>query len=475
MSRSTKISIFSILIALISSVIYLYQHEFQQLASNLYNNAPILKQNTRDTRYVLIIDAGSAGSRIHIYTFDHQSSDPQLVNEEFDYVIPGLSSYENPQEAALSLTPLIEKAMEIVPEHCHHYTPIAVKATAGLRLLGSDQSAMILNLVRDMLYKYPFRVNDVEILDGKHEGVYAWTTVNYLLGNLNTNNTAAVFDLGGASAQVVFEPDFSVYPEQEAEQLLRHGDDHQYDMKFGDAHHKLYQHSHLGFGLMTARQNIHKTLIEQEKGRSLFWNELKIKDGDVFVNPCIATGQRRTVKIDTSSNNNNKNLVSVEMVGPDEPNDGKQCLELAKQVLKLDKHCATGHCAFNGVHQPSIVDTFSSEPLYIVSYFYDRIFPLNVEPSFPLEKLFQLTETVCQGEAAWQREYYHSAMDELNDRPEWCLDLSYMTVLLNNGYGIPHDRRLTIGKQVDGYGLSWTLGAALRLLKLPIEVPELDE
>ena len=48
-------------------------------------------------------------------------------------------------------------------------------------------------------------------MDGKDEGVYAWITTNYLLGNIGSSEklpTAAVFDLGGRFTQIVFEPEF---------------------------------------------------------------------------------------------------------------------------------------------------------------------------------------------------------------------------------------------------------------------------
>ncbi|CAJ0882674.1 12551_t:CDS:2, partial [Entrophospora sp. SA101] len=91
----------------------------------------------------------------------------------------------------------------------YNCTPVAVKATAGLRLLGTEKSSRILEAVRNHLgNKYPFQIieNDgVVIMDG----VYAWITVNYLLNKIGLKKkspTAAIFDLGGGSTQIVFEP-----------------------------------------------------------------------------------------------------------------------------------------------------------------------------------------------------------------------------------------------------------------------------
>ncbi|CAI4716837.1 AIG_G0043750.mRNA.1.CDS.1 [Saccharomyces cerevisiae] len=51
----------------------------------------------------------------------------------------------------------------------------------------------------------------VSVMGGDDEGVYAWITTNYLLGNIGAGSkipTSAVFDLGGGSTQIVFGPTF---------------------------------------------------------------------------------------------------------------------------------------------------------------------------------------------------------------------------------------------------------------------------
>jgi hypothetical protein len=148
-----------------------------------------------ETQYALMIDAGSTGSRMHVYTFSNcladdvsaseaQNALPTLKDELFYPITPGLSSYKgNPKGAAKSLEPLLEKALEAVPKSERSCTPIAVKATAGLRLLGKKESADILNEVeRWLTQEWPFHVveDGVVIMDGKDEGVYAWITINYV-------------------------------------------------------------------------------------------------------------------------------------------------------------------------------------------------------------------------------------------------------------------------------------------------------
>lgn len=102
-----------------------------------------------------MIDAGSTGSRIHVYRFNNCGPTPELENEVFEQTKKkeggsGLSSFrEDAEGAALSLDPLMDVAVKSVPEEYRSCSPVAVKATAGLRLLGPEMSNKILEAVRD--------------------------------------------------------------------------------------------------------------------------------------------------------------------------------------------------------------------------------------------------------------------------------------------------------------------------------------
>jgi guanosine-diphosphatase len=127
-------------------------------------------------QYALMVDAGSTGSRIHVYRFNNCGNTPELEHEEFKMIQPGLSSFKQDAEgAAKSLDPLLNVALKTVPDRLKFCTPIAVKATAGLRLLGDELSKNILDAVRHRLEtKYPFPVvggDGVSIMEGKDEGV----------------------------------------------------------------------------------------------------------------------------------------------------------------------------------------------------------------------------------------------------------------------------------------------------------------
>jgi len=417
-----------------------------------------------------MIDAGSTGSRIHVYKFNNCGSTPELEHEEFkmtetiDGKSSGLSSFDTDAEgAAKSLDILMDVAVKTVPDNFKACSPVAVKATAGLRKLGPEKSQKILDAVRTRLETvYPFPViskeeNGVTVMDGEDEGVYAWITTNYLLGKIggpDHSETAAVFDLGGGSTQIVFEPTFKApnggMPEKMAE------GDHKYKLSFGGRDFELYQHSHLGYGLMAARETIHQTLIEDIHATSPdehTWTKSPV------TNPCIVPGMVREVKVNLPKGHVLGESISVNMTGPSSPAPA-QCRKLAEKILAKDKECALSPCSFNGVHQPSLAKTFANEDVYTFSYFFDRTDPLGMPESFTLKELHHLTSQVCGGEKQWDVfQGIPKAMEELRGRPEYCLDLNFMLALLHTGYEMPIDREVKIAKKIKGNELGWCLGA----------------
>ncbi|KAL1954483.1 hypothetical protein VTO42DRAFT_1125 [Malbranchea cinnamomea] len=337
-------------------------------------------------------------------------------------------------------------------------------------MLGKETSENILEAVRTRLETvYPFPVvsrekGGVEIMDGKDEGVYAWITTNYLLGKIGSaehSPTAAIFDLGGGSTQIVFEPNFSGNGKAGLPENWPAGN-HTYELSFGGRDFSLYQHSHLGYGLMAARAAIHRAIVEAKHKSSPNDQSWLSKP---LTNPCIGPGMSIDVNVTLSNEHPLGSEVVVRMVGPEGPSSAAQCRGLAEKILRKHAECYLPPCSFNGVYQPSLEKTFAHEDIYVFSYFYDRTAPLGMPESFTLRDLQDLTATVCAGEGSWRVfDGIHGALEELKGRPEYCLDLSFMFSLLHTGYEMPLDREVKTAKKIDGNELGWCLGASLPLL-----------
>ena len=300
------------------------------------------KPSARLVQYALMIDAGSTGSRIHVYKFNNCGPAPAYEYEVFKLNLRGLSSFAGrPEEAAKSLDELLDEAVRIVPQELRKCTPVALKATAGLRLLPGSQSKDILEAVEKRLreaYEFPLAEKDpVTVMDGKDEGVYAWITANYLLDAIkhgDTNDAAgktyAVLDLGGASTQIVFEPKFN-----KPDSALVEGD-HKYELDFGGRTHVLYQHSYLGYGLMRARRHVHQLVEFMDSIRaSDREGKGKGKVGDhVIGNPCLARGTRRVVEVtDERTGEQRKVTMDGEEVGSFEG-----CKRIIELVMAKDAY-----------------------------------------------------------------------------------------------------------------------------------------
>jgi len=202
-------------------------------------------------QYAVIIDAGSSGSRSHV--FEYVKSWPLIpvpvINDFFNMgTKPGLSSYANdPAAAGASLKPILDatvialqnKGITNLSE-----VPVSVLATAGMRLLPIEQQDAIYASVRNYIHaNYAFSLNDnnVRTITGMMEGIYGWLDVNYLLHNFNDpSSTIGSIDMGGASTQIAFATSDNSKPANEIVVTINH------------TPYRIFSQSFLGLGLNQA-------------------------------------------------------------------------------------------------------------------------------------------------------------------------------------------------------------------------------
>lgn len=125
-------------------------------------------------------------------------------------------------------------------------------------------------------------------------------------------------------------------------------------------------------------------------------------------------------------------------------------------------------CSFDGVYQPSLLDVFPNGKVLLLSYFYDRISPLVPSTeSLTVSTIAETAKQVCQGRDAWLKQGWGkdpALLEELEGRPEWCLDLTFMHALLQLGYEFPDSREVKIGKKIRETELGWCLGATIAMV-----------
>ena len=398
-----------------------------------------------DTRkYAVVFDAGSTGSRVHVFRFDvGVGGELVLIDDTFEQLKPGLSSFAtSPAEGAESLRPLLELAMRTVPEAAHASTTVEVRATAGLRLLPGERADELLRAVSEVLSETPFAKKDeaVSIMDGAEEGAFQWLAVNYLLGNLRGDlaDTVATVDLGGGSVQFAYAAD--------AERAAAAPKGYFKDMKSGDFAYRVYAYSHLGFGLMAARAAV----IAEARGEA---------------SPCIPTGHEGEY---TYGGKTHKVVGHVS-----EPADAGECKLVVDKVLDPSKPCAADHqkhCSFAGAWDGS--RGAGARAFYLSSYLFDRVSQAGlVDPDQPSGmttpgEILVAAKRACAMTSEQVVSEFHGV--DVQDAAYYCHDLSYAHSLLVVGYRLDDQMEVTLVKQIVYKGqnieAAWPLGAAINAL-----------
>jgi guanosine-diphosphatase len=425
----------------------------------------------RLVQYAIMIDAGSTGSRIHIYKFNNCGPVPAYEYEVFRMTHPALFAFgDDPARAAKTLDILLDVAVRVIPSSLHSCTPVVVKVTTSprmtvkvttsLRMIGFPDSNAILSAVHSRLSEhYPFPIHHgtkgIAIIGSGEQGVFSWVTANYLLGVIGgvggaaSASSHAVLDLGGASAQIVFEPTFDNNGKLEP-------GEHKYNLDLAGTAHVLYQHLHIGLGLMRARARVHELVESMASTQTSPYQDTHSE----VPNPCLARNTHRLITMHARN---------VTMSGAD-VGSFEACSRVVELVLAKDATCAVKPCAFNGVYQPNLHETFPAGNILLLSYFYDRLAPLHppseYDAGLTVDSLATDARDVCAGEATWERRWGGdpAVLNVLRARPEYCLDLTFMHALLRVGYELSPETRIRIGQKVAGTEISWCLGAALAMV-----------
>ncbi|KAF9088901.1 Guanosine-diphosphatase, partial [Mortierella sp. AD031] len=292
----------------------------------------------------------------------------------------------------------------------------------------------------------------VAVMDGGDEGVYAWVTVNYLLGRISSfekTPTVAIMDLGGASTQIVFEPHMV------NGHSIAQGN-HRVPMGFNGNEYVLFQHSYLGYGLAEANKQINNYVIDNPIDNT---EDIELLPSE-YLHPCMPVDTR------TSYTHGDK---GVTLVGVSD--NANECRRVVEAIFYKDKACSQNPCSFNGVYQPSLTNSFDSD-IYAFSYIFDRITPFLAGSDIPiqditLQQLEELTDRVCVADESAFKDFdsIAEAKSELSAVATMCMDLNYIYGLLQHGYGIAKDRKINLTKKIRDYETGWCLGASIAVLE----------
>lgn len=216
-------------------------------------------------QYGCVIDAGSTGSRIVCLHWEVRSfsQSPLPVSAPIDFFSDRTSEPVATPAGRSALPPLLESARASLAQRGVsaadiRATPLFLKATAGMRVLSEADRINAMIEVRAILSAGPFqfRPDRARTISGEEEGVGGWISVNYMLNLLPgqsqaTGTTFGALDLGGASAQITFQPPPGV-------DILSS----QFDVRLTSAAQaSLYTHSFLYYGMAEAIRRINELVV----------------------------------------------------------------------------------------------------------------------------------------------------------------------------------------------------------------------
>lgn len=209
--------------------------------------------------YTIFVDAGSTGSRLHVYQINQSIVIPEVIDIFSISTTPGLSSFAaHPEKSGESLKVLFDGATQFLQNQHIDLREVSVHvlATAGMRLLPENQQRAIYSNVTDYLkahYAYPLK--NVKTISGQMEGVYGWLDVNYLLGNFQHHQpTVGSIEMGGASTQIAFATTDHSKPQDEI------------IVNIGNQSYRVFSKSFLGLG----QEQIIETMTKDQAAENCY-------------------------------------------------------------------------------------------------------------------------------------------------------------------------------------------------------------
>lgn len=418
-----------------------YTPDFERDFLRLKITGPTVEQ---DQGYGVVLDCGSSGTRVYIYKWIRPTGSKDTIEIDHQYwelkESPGISAFRyDKQGLNKHLYTLIEYAQKSVPIIFHPETPIFLFATAGMRLLTIEDQQKIMSascgLVKNMS-KFFIESCDTNfrVISGELEGLFGWLTVNYLKTRFQRNmelsnqkrDTYGFIDIGGASAQIAFEPIPSMsnaHQEDLWDISIRRLDGTETD--FG-----VFVGTFLGFGVNQARRRF----IE------------KYSPNDA----CLPNGLNYThTSGDVVLGSGNFDL----------------CFSQITPLLNKHSICLEEPCLFNGLHAP-ILDFENHRFIGVSEVWYTTFSVYDLGGEYDYQSLLRASKNFC--ETPWDRireNFSRNLYKNVNDEQYLvlhCFKSAYLLNVLHNGFSFPtrlsKSDVLQSSQGINGFSLSWTLG-----------------
>lgn len=414
-------------------------------------------------KHGIVLDAGSSRTTVYVYQWPaEKENNTGVVTQTFKCNVkgPGIANYaSNPDGAAKSLEDCTNKVKDKIPYRQHNSTPAYLGATAGMRLLRSQNWSAadgVLSSIHSFFNNQPFDFRGAQIITGGEEGVYGWITANYLMGNFLEKNiwrawvhphgaeTNGAMDLGGASTQISFIPEESEQNPNVSTEVVLYG--YQYNV---------YTHSFQCYGRDEAEKRFLASLVRTSTSTS------------VVENPCY----HRNYTGNFTMKHTFGSLCSASLrpanYHPDHyilfkgTGDPALCREKMASLFNFSACGDREDCSFDGVYQPKVKGKFSA-----FSGFYYTAHALNLTAYFSLDEFNTSVWSFCMHN--WKEIPLMVAKFEEKYARSYCFSANYIYYLLVHGYKFDSETwsQIQFQKEVGDSSIAWSLGYMLNLTNM---------
>lgn len=389
-----------------------------------------------DTDYGIVIDLGSKGSRVSIFTWPSDSDTPYTEvqfgggkNPWYSKITPGIATYAStPSQAGPYLKPLLDYAYSTVPSDQYSTTPIFVRGTDNLRQLPGGQAEAIMDSISNYTADhYPFLLtpNCVTLLPGILEAGFMWVAANYLQGNFqNEDSLVGTLDMGSGSTQLTFMP--------KAGTILP--TNYYYLFTYEKTNYSPYAHSYTGYGYVNSLYSINSTIVQSSSS-------------NVVYNPCLLDGYQTSYTLADRT-------ITMHGTG-----SWSQCGALTFAFLNSTTPCAYQPCSFDGAFQPALRGDFIG-----VSNYVDVASILGYSGSATVQDL--ITGGIKYCSMSWSEVQAQFPDEDPSDLATYCFGANYISTLLSKGYGFELDTSISFSKTYDKDPYTWALGAMIYELQM---------
>jgi len=488
------------------------QQQQQQYGGEVpaYSPSPVSHEvHETESPYVIILDGGSTGSRLHIFEF--------VVNEkgQEECVRRGTARADKPLSAFVGATPAevadyllstFRYAAQQIPQQFQPHTRVLYQATAGMRLLTPEQQtdvydAMYQGLKQHDDFVFGLHRDDIATLSGDLEGYYGALAANYLHGTINAelelvpdSGVVGALDMGGSSTQIVFLPQHHHHNQKQNQALSEDKDDEEletvcrnenpavdddYDtdtQSKEDCHvaqrdeypralqgEDFFAVSYLSYGADQFRERLWSTWIAEWQALHGTDETGKTCEAHLIPNPCAFKGYEAEWQ-------------GYTLVGTGQAD---KCVEEVQRHIPHPEETLEelGGNVVGGIEHPPVHGKFVAMSLYFFTLDTLRALShpdpeayeaLNLSwPNPSIEELYNALDGLCSRQ--WQgdlEEIKHDAhpFTKAETLPHRCMEAVYIVTLLRDGFGFaPESRDITFTFLVDGSEVEWTLGMALAM------------